>query len=353
MNINLSAPINKLGYGYTGLNILKGLSDLGHNVALFPIGNIDIDQENIPLIQQAINNQSVYDNKAPSIRLWHQFDLAQHIGNGNRIGWPIFELNQFTEREIHHINSQDKLIVCSNWAKNLLESHPSIDKRLLIDVVPLGYDPSIFFPSPIQKGPTIFLNIGKWEIRKGHDILVDMFNSAFDIKDNVELWMLCNNPFLSKEQIEEWHRLYKESPLGDKIKILPRMNSHKDVASVIAKSTCGVFPARAEGFNLDAVEMLGAGRPVILTDYSGHKEFSYLGYQVPPDGMEVSYDGIWFHGQGEWAYLGEEYQEDFIENMVHVYNMHQSGDTIYPRQAWISSFTWSDSCKKLVNILGD
>ena len=43
-NINLSCPINQLGYGVTGLNLAKSLHDLKHSVALFVIGNIEIQE---------------------------------------------------------------------------------------------------------------------------------------------------------------------------------------------------------------------------------------------------------------------------------------------------------------------
>ena len=39
--LNLVAPINTLGYGVVGFNLLKYLSQ-EVDVALFPIGNIDV-----------------------------------------------------------------------------------------------------------------------------------------------------------------------------------------------------------------------------------------------------------------------------------------------------------------------
>ena len=53
-------------------------------------------------------------------------------------------------------------------------------------MAPSGVDRDIFTPnikidgSDISKDKYIFLNIGKWEIRKGHDLLVHIFNKAFD-----------------------------------------------------------------------------------------------------------------------------------------------------------------------------
>merc|ERR1712167_234812 len=90
-----------------------------------------------------------------------------------------------------------------------------------VDVAPLGVDPSIFKCADKEPNDkTIFLNVGKWEIRKGHDILCDAFNEAFKEDDNVELWMMNHNPFLDEAQEAEWHNLYLQSGLGSKIKIL-------------------------------------------------------------------------------------------------------------------------------------
>ena len=96
MNINLSAPANPLGYGVVGLNVLKSLYEKDHRVAFWPIGNVECDESDAPMIHETIANQSSYDNKAPSLRIWHQHDLAQHVGKGKNCAFPIFELDKET-----------------------------------------------------------------------------------------------------------------------------------------------------------------------------------------------------------------------------------------------------------------
>ena len=112
-HINLLAPINNLGYGVAGTNIALALRNIGTHVALWPIGPIDCDERYGIAIQEMVNNQALYMNDAPSLRIWHQHSLAEHIGKGTRIGFPIFELDRFTERELHHLESVDKIFVCS------------------------------------------------------------------------------------------------------------------------------------------------------------------------------------------------------------------------------------------------
>ena len=42
--------------------------------------------------------------------------------------------------------------------------------------------------------------IGKMEVRKGHDILFEAFRMAETHNPNMELWMMCTNPFNSPEE---------------------------------------------------------------------------------------------------------------------------------------------------------
>ena len=143
--INLVAPINSLGYGVVGLNVLKSLS-LKDKVALWPIGQISIsskDEEKVCV--EAINNTAIYDKNAPCVRIWHQHDLAQFVGKGLHIGFPIFELNDFNKVEKHHLKNCDKLFVCSEWAKQIVNN---VINHSSIEVVPLGVDINLFKPTP-------------------------------------------------------------------------------------------------------------------------------------------------------------------------------------------------------------
>ncbi len=322
MEINLTAPINSLGYGVAGLNILKGLVRSGCKVSYWPIGQPTISsEEDAEIIRTCISNAQSFNNKAPSLRVWHQHDMAQHIGHGERIGFPIFELDKFSEIEKHHLSSLDKIVVCSHWAKSVVQKEIPDSS---VSVAPLGVDQSIFKDTKSQdSNKTIFLNIGKWEIRKGHDILVEAFNQSFKESDNVELWMMNDNPFLTEEQQKEWNNLYLNSKLGNKIKILPRVQTHFEVAQVMRQADVGVFPSRAEGWNLEALEMMSMGKHVILTDYSAHTEFANKQNSklIEIKDTEDAYDGIWFHGQGKWAHFGDKQMEQLIQHMTSLLNV--------------------------------
>lgn len=349
MNLNFVAPVNTLSYGYTALNLIKSLSRLETNVALFPIADkIEVtNQADGDIIQQSLSNARLFDVDAPCIRLWHQHDMSQFAGRGARIGFPIFELDTFNDVEKHHLGCVDHLFVCSEWAAGIIRDN-KID--VPTSVVPLGHDPQIFkcAAQTPPKSPTIFFNGGKWETRKGHDILFEAFQRAFKKDDNVELWMMTANVFNSPAENGLWTSKYN-SP---KVKILPRMRTQEEVYNIMAKTDCGVFPARAEGWNLEVLEMMACGKQIITTDCTAHTEYCtpQNSMLITIDQMEPAFDGKWFHGQGQWAQLGDFQIQQLADYMRSIHERKQRGEDL-TNDAGLDTaaeFTWENSARKLI-----
>lgn len=389
MDINFTAPFCSTSYGMVALNVTRELIKLGHKVSIFPIGPID-GQEIPPQFHESIRvgleNAKFFNPDAPSVRLFHQFDLAQHVGRGKRIGWPIFELNKFNEQERHHLSAQSELIVCSKWAKDICE-HAVNGKGpwTPIHVVPLGVDSTIFSPAQLNKSreisvptiyagcsfqqwyvkqivdnnTTVFIHIGKKELRKGHDVILECFERAFSPHDNVKLLMVWANRILDhhkREESESWTKLYRSSPMKDKIILYDEwLPSQNDIATLIKASDCGIFISRAEGWNLDLLEVMACGLPVITTYYSAHTEYvnDDNAYYINGNGLEAAYDGVWFHGQGEWLYIDEASKAGVVAQMQSIHNAKQRGDNLFNKAGveTAKKFSWTNTAKKLVEIL--
>jgi glycosyltransferase involved in cell wall biosynthesis len=350
MNINVIAPINQLGYGICSLNIVKELSK-DSQVSLFVIGQPQVtNQLDADIISKCIQNSHFFDYKSPSIKIWHQHDMAQSVGSGKRIGFPIFELDTFTELEQHQLSSLDSIFVCSEWAKGVVLNNIKFSPDN-IHVIPLGVDMSIFEPHASNNNTTKFFNCGKWEIRKGHDVLVDWFNDAFTKDDNVELYMMCSNPFLTEREEQEWINLYKKSKLGSKIVIIPRQQTQLEVYNIMKNMDVGIFPSRAEGWNLELLEIMSCGKTVITTNYSAHTEFcnnknSFL-IDVPE--IEKAFDGKWFHGQGHWAKLNNSCKDQAIAYMRQSHYSKKSLNQESINTA--KKFTWNHTARRIVNVI--
>ena len=349
--INLIAPINTLGYGVAGYNILKELYKIDNSVSLYPISQPqDFESEEL---YAAISNQEKCFIDRPCVKIWHQNDLTTRVGNGKFIGFPIFELTHFNAKEITSLHHCNKIFVCSKWAKQIILQNTKF-KDEDVHVVPLGVDNNIFSPSAVSgRKSTVFFNCGKWEKRKGHDILLECFNNAFSENDDVELWMMCDNPFIG-EGNKNWQDLYKNSKLGSKIRIIPRQKTHQDVMSIMRQADCGVFPSRAEGWNLELLEMMSMGKHVITTNYSAHTEFCtpVNSRLININNLETAFDGVFFDGQlGLWAEIAQDQKDVTIEYMRDVHTLKQDGQ-LTTNQNGIDTgkqFSWKNSAQELIN----
>lgn len=324
MHLHLQAPINQLGYGVVGFNVWHELRKrIG--VTLWPIGGttisspVRLNEQLQADLQDDINKQAYFHRSDPCLKIWHEFQLADYVGNGTLAAYSFFEVSKFIDVRKSHVKATDIFFVASHWAKEIVEretGHPNVV------VAPCGVDRSIFDDRLSISNPQkcIFLNCGKWEKRKGHDILADAFIKAFGTNQDVQLWMLPHNPFLSMAESAAWADLYKHP----NITILDRVPFHSDVASIMSQAFCGVFPSRAEGWNLEALEMMSLGKHVIVTDYSAHKEFcnSDNSLLLPVRGEEVMYDGRWFKGEedGVWAQIDV---DDLVEALRSMYKLWQ------------------------------
>jgi glycosyltransferase involved in cell wall biosynthesis len=296
MDINLVAPINQLGYGIVGLNILKSLVSAAHDVSLFVVHQGEANIHDLPLVEAAQKRAKFYNPKAPSLRIWHAQDLAMQVGKGLHIGFPIF----------------------------------------------------------------VFMNCGKWEKRKGHDLLVTAFNNAFTRDDNVKLMMHCWSQFLSppmnkgKDGNKDWQLLYEKSKLGKegKIVLTPRVGSQHELARLMMQADCGVFPSRAEGWNLELLEFMSLGKHVIATNYSAHTEYLNVAnsYMINMDEVEPADDGIWFHKEGCWGKFGKWQMEQLVNHLRSIHKQKQAGDLLVNGQGIITAeaFTWKNTARRVI-----
>lgn len=363
MNISVTGPVNNLGYGLATTNVMLALDKAGIKISYFPITTIKDVQPPLGTqekIKEFYKNGFMPDFDAPTLRIWHQFDMSMRVGRGPLYGFPFFELEQFTDREKHHLGNCDYIIVTCDWAKDVVENELGHlrNYRPNIYKVPLGVDFTIFNPvNRAVPSKTIFLTVGKWEIRKGHDVLCKAFHKAFNNDDNVELWLLCNNPFLNEGQTRDWHNLFKSGPLGDKIKFIPRQESSWDVCRIMNQVDCGVFLSRGEGWNLELLEMMACGKQVIATNATAHKEFctSQNSLLVETYGTESANDGIWFTGQGNWQKITDESIEQVVQLMRDVHKRKCEGQDLfnYVGVETAKNFSWDNTARKLIECFNE
>lgn len=353
MNINVLSYIGTTGYGYAGTNIVVNLVLNGHKVALFPIGGgIEVSSEYAAIINEARDNAGTYDDEAPSLRICHQNMLAEHVGKSKRIGFPFFELEDLTDEERHHMNRMDRVVVASHWAADVLKNN---GVHTNICIVPLGVDRRIFNENlqitRLDNDFTVFVNVGKWEKRKGHDILLNAFCKAFDKSDKVLLKMLPYNPFIGSGN-DFWIKKYMKSAMASRIQISPyRVQGQGDVSQFIAGGDCAVFPSRGEAWNHELLEAMSCGLECVATHWSGHTEYANEGNckLIDITRTERAIDNVWFHGQGRWAHFGDSEEEQLIEHMRDVHRRKQTGELMRNENGIATArvFNWTTTANAL------
>jgi Glycosyl transferases group 1 len=351
VGFNFIAPYCHTGYGIAGANLLRSCIEHGSPVAFFPVGGLQLDTVEQSDLDAAIVRGGVYDERAPCVRLMPAGDQQMHVGRGPRIGFPIFELTAFSDAEREQLRALDRILVCTEWARDVMLENDITS--VPIDIVPLGVDRRIFherLAPPHRDRGTVFLQGGKLEPRKGQLELLRAFEAAFTPRDDVSLVLLCQNPFVTAREFAERAAPFHRSPMASRITLITTPFAHqRDMARVMAAADCGVFPVRAEGWNLEALEMLSLGKQVIATNYSAHTAF--LNHDnarlIAVDKLE---DVPVACGIGQWAVFGDAQHEQLVAHLRAVHAERQKAGPL-SNAAGVETalqFSWSASADALL-----
>jgi glycosyltransferase involved in cell wall biosynthesis len=261
-------------------------------------------------------------------------------------------LDNFPTLERANLLSCDELLVCSKWAQSVVENSTGQPST----VVPLGVDSSIFYPEEptneisSQEKPFTFFFPGKFEYRKGFDIVMDLFDKAFP-SENVEVIFLPQNMCIKDNQ--DWINSLMRSNLAKKnrVKIIGRVDSPQQVSDIIRYSDAVVSFSRAEGWNLPLLEALSCGRQVIATNYSGHTEFlsSTNSLLLDVNGREPAIDGVFFNGSGNWLSYSDSDLDNFISSLRQTFQKGRRYNGAGVETA--KQFSWENSARALISVL--
>src|SRR3990167_608857 len=151
--IQLFGPINSTGYGihFTKFASVLVNAAASRNIrcSIFPISQVDNSQITQELAN-ALRESDSFDPGQPSIKLWHDIDMATFCGKP-RIGYTVFELSNLSLRGWNHMKSVDHCWVVSEWAKDILSQQIDSNK---IKVIPEGVDYKYFSYQPISHNNT-------------------------------------------------------------------------------------------------------------------------------------------------------------------------------------------------------
>jgi glycosyltransferase involved in cell wall biosynthesis len=290
------------------------------------------------------------------------------INGSFKAGYTFFEENILRQEYIQNGKENfDIVITGSKWCEEVLRNHGLDNVATVIQ----GVDQQIFntyhSEKEIFKDNFVIFSGGKFEIRKGQDIVIKAYKVLQDRHKDVMLvnawynmWSdsmntMAASPHIkyevkSKDYATAMNRILQDNGLdtGRVVTLLPRSNA---LMSKIYKNTdLGLFPNRCEGgTNLVLMEYMACGKPVIASYNSGHRDVLNKDNSIMINNMkplDINKNGariaIWDDpdldetiSHLEWAY---QHRDKLMS-----YGSHAGND--------LKELTWKKSAEQFVDII--
>lgn len=210
-------------------------------------------------------------------------------------GYAFFE-HELVPESVANAAKMDLLFVGSTWCKERLEERGIRNGALLIQ----GVDGRIFHPAPRrpEDGRFVVFSGGKFELRKGQDLVLQAFAILSRKYPDMLLVTTWHNawPQSMQTMAASKHIRFELSPGNwqEKMAHLCRINGidparvrtmdslpSERMAEVYRSTDVGVFPNRCEGgTNLVLMEYMACGRPAIASHASGHRDVAHDGNAI-------------------------------------------------------------------------
>lgn len=341
MQIRIIGPVCQTGYGAVTTGLVTALAKVDDvETRLLTIGSVDkghlLEHEG-RAVEEAI--QRSYDRAGSStditLCVWHEWDHPPSMFGaargrlGNYAAAPIFELDRLRLDAFEPLSKCWRVLAPTQFAKSALVKAGLPNVHLLNF---MGIDDKTFRPKPagyIDYHTFKVLNVGKQEFRKGHDLVYRAAAHllAKGIKD-FQFWCMWSNPFIpAVDNMAVRDRWLMDaaaevgidpSDLHAVVRMVKPVKNAVAMAEVIHSCHVGLYPFRAEGWNLPLLEAMACAKPVITTHATGPTEYlnDKNSYLVDYEGWVDAHDGVWFDGQGQWV---EPSLDDIVNHLVHLY----------------------------------
>ncbi len=238
--------------------------------------------------------------------------------NRINIGYCFFESEIIAYRYIPEAARRwDHIVAGSSWC----EHHLRIAGMDRTSTILQGIDPAVFAPVPSRAddGRFIVFSGGKFEFRKGHDLVIAAMRIFMARHPNA--WLACawHNHWPASIMTMQQSRLidfrYQDMPCDqfylsllaendiplDRVIIHPVMDNRR-MRQAYQASDIGLFPNRCEGGNnMVMCEYMACGRPVLASTMTGHRDVVGPGnalcltsYEPVVSMLDGAPAGVWF-----------------------------------------------------------
>jgi glycosyltransferase involved in cell wall biosynthesis len=253
----------------------------------------------------------------------------------------------------------DEIWCPSSYVRGLYLDAGFDPRRVL--VVPNGIDPEIFSPGAgddtflrsLTKKQFTFLFVGGTLERKGIDVLLDAYVSAFGPGDDVALVIKDFGLGGFYRMVSYRERIFeiRDRPGAPEIAYTDADLTTGQLLNLYRSCSCFAFPYRGEGFGIPILEAMACGLPVITTAGGAADDFLDDGtaYRVASTQREIGnrvYD-VKLHASG---WLLEPDRDELAATMRRVYERYDEAREVGRRASLRArtDFTWERAAAKVV-----
>ena len=383
LRFNLQAPLNRTGVGTHGQYLVSRLAMLEqvdknfefsvqvlHDHVDHSISHSVRDQ----ITKKLMTQKEVQDSADLDIFLGTADGGGYKSFRGNKkIAYIVLETDALSRQQAEFLSGFNEYWTPNDSHGQVLEDH---DGCITVRVVPEGasqFDVTIDDPLP-EDGVLCLLSIGKFEKRKGHEVLLDSLEIVGE-HTPVRLLAHWDNPWNPKGSIQAlkqrgYHLNAGTYQKGDiRVKPMSPVTWQVDLVSSMRASHLAVFPHFGEGWGLAQLECIVNGLPTIGSAHTGSEDYmsaydicfssacseitgqslpeeSYVCLRQPAE-RELAEDGIFYHGdKGYWYPVDPRH----VANMI----LSKSWDRIWPSQRveiadhMAEQYSWLKSAEKFI-----
>lgn len=184
-----------------------------------------------------------------------------------------WEESTYPKEWVNEINANlHGVLAITQFVKNVLIKS---GVKVPIQVIPLGVNQDWFKNTPATyklktRKQIKFYHNSTGKKRKGVDLLIKAYFELFTNQDDVCL-VIKTTPQVENQFLQLIDQ-YK-SKTSPEIELIVNDLSDEEMASLQSQVSASIYPSRAEGFGIPALESMLLEKPVIVTNYGGFTDF--------------------------------------------------------------------------------
>ena len=299
MKLLIETPLNSLSFGNVAFNLIRELYNKNVDLAIFPVGNIDLGSYSLSdnfkqWMQNSINKRwDFVADKAPSLKLWH-LNGGENRKSEKQNLLTFYECSEPTNVEISVCKSQDKTLFSSQYAVERFNAAGCTN----CIAVPMGFDTDFKITGKkYLDGVVHFGLMGKFEKRKCTEKIIKTWLKRFGNDNRYQLTCCVTNPFFKPQDMQAIIENLFEGKRYTNINFLPYLKTNNEVNELLNAIDIDLTGLSAgEGWNLPSFNATCLGKWSVVSNNTSHKDWANAenSILIEPNGTMPVYDGVFF-----------------------------------------------------------